>query len=586
MKKAISFILTTVMLISLLAAFNVSGFAAATEIEPNDSFSSATQISTNTSYSGNLSKKSDADYYKFTLSSDGHVTLQFSHKMLDTTGSVFQAYIYDAQQAQVSYYYLTGNLTEHNMDIGLAKGTYYIRIDKYNKSSDTGVNINYTLNVKFTSTSYWEKEDNGAFTKANTVTANNVYNGNLWQKSDADYYKITLSSNGCLSLVFSHTRLDTTNSVFQAYIYDSQQTQLSYYYLTGNLTEHTMNIGLAKGTYYIRIDKYNKSSDAGVFVNYTLNTKFTSTQYWEKEDNNAFTKANSIELDKYYSGNLWSKSDSDYYKFTLTDDKKVYINLAHDKLDSTNSVWSVFVYNSDQGQLSKYYFNGSESSHIVNIGLSKGTYYVKVEKYNKSSDIAVFANYKLNVAVPLFPDVLPNAWYYEAVTYVAQKGYMGGYSNGKFGPADNLKRQDFVMILARIAEADLSKYGNKASSFSDVKKGSYYYSAVMWAVENGIIGGYSNGKFGVGDNITREQVATILYRYAGSPTVNNVDSTLKKFSDDNNISSFARTSLAWAVQKGVISGMADGRIAPTEGASRAQIAMIVMRMDQQGMFKH
>ena len=194
----------------------------------------------------------------------------------------------------------------------------------------------------------------------------------------------------------------------------------------------------------------------------------------------------------------------------------------------------------------------------------------------------------LNTADPnsdiFFPDVKEGAWYYEAVQYVAKKGYMGGYSNGKFGPADKLKRQDFVMILSRIANADLSSYENAASKFSDVKKGSYYFTAVMWAVDNGIIGGYSNGKFGVGDNITREQVATILYRYMGSPEVQDVDSTLAKYKDVNRISAYAKIPLAWAVQSGIISGMADGRIAPVEGASRAQIAQIVMRMDQQGMF--
>ena len=184
-----------------------------------------------------------------------------------------------------------------------------------------------------------------------------------------------------------------------------------------------------------------------------------------------------------------------------------------------------------------------------------------------------------------FPDVPSNAWFYDAVMYCAEKGYVSGYSNGKFGPADNLKRQDFVMILARIAGANLDSYANKTSKFSDVKKGAYYYSAVMWAVETGVIGGYSNGKFGVGDNITREQVATILYRYVGSPNVSSVDSTLSKFSDVKKISGFAKTPLAWAVQNGVISGMADGRAAPVEGASRAQIAVIITNMDKQGMFK-
>ena len=198
----------------------------------------------------------------------------------------------------------------------------------------------------------------------------------------------------------------------------------------------------------------------------------------------------------------------------------------------------------------------------------------------------IYLSYDFTLIAPSFPDVKEGSWYYEAVMYCAQRGFVSGYANGKFGPGDNLKRQDFVMILARIAGANLDDYTDKASKFSDVKKGAYYTAAVNWAVDNGVIGGYSNGKFGVGDNITREQVATILYRYVGSPNVDNADSTLANFKDVQKISGFAKTPLAWAVQNGVIGGMSDGRIAPTEGASRAQIAVIIMRMDEQGMFKN
>ncbi|MBR0088747.1 MAG: S-layer homology domain-containing protein, partial [Clostridia bacterium] len=84
--------------------------------------------------------------------------------------------------------------------------------------------------------------------------------------------------------------------------------------------------------------------------------------------------------------------------------------------------------------------------------------------------------------------------------------------------------------------------------------------------------------------ITREQVATILYRYMDEPSVSGANSILSRFSDSGRISTFAKTPVAWAVKNEIISGMADGRVAPTEGASRAQIASIIMRMDQKGMF--
>ena len=183
-----------------------------------------------------------------------------------------------------------------------------------------------------------------------------------------------------------------------------------------------------------------------------------------------------------------------------------------------------------------------------------------------------------------FRDVPKSAWYYNSVKYVYNKGFMSGYENGMFGVVDNIRRQDFVLILARIAGADLSKY-NTASKFKDVPKGAYYAAAVNWAVQKGIVSGYQDGRFGVGDAITREQVATILYKYIGSPTVSNADKVLASYKDVSKISSYAKVPLAWAVNKGIISGMSDGRIAAKEGASRAQIASIIMRMDQKGFFK-
>ena len=183
-----------------------------------------------------------------------------------------------------------------------------------------------------------------------------------------------------------------------------------------------------------------------------------------------------------------------------------------------------------------------------------------------------------------FPDVAKGSWYYDAVKYVSKKGFITGYQNGRFGPSENIRRQDFVSILARISGADLSQYQNVKPKLSDVKQGSYYAAAVNWAVDEGIIAGYQNGKFGVGDPITREQVAAIFYRYMGEPYVSGADSVLAKFRDRSKISPYAKTAVAWAVQNNIISGMSDGRIAAKEGASRAQIAVIIQKMDQKGMF--
>jgi len=209
---------------------------------------------------------------------------------------------------------------------------------------------------------------------------------------------------------------------------------------------------------------------------------------------------------------------------------------------------------------------------------------ITVEEINREIERVTEVMNSLEEVLPdkEFPDVPKGAWFYEAATYCANKGFINGYGNGNFGATDPLQRQDFVVILANIAKADLSGY--TTCKLKDVDMNAYYGKAVAWAVDKGIIAGYQNGKFGVGDPINREQVATILYRYMKNPAVSDVDGKLAKFPDKGNISEFAKAPLAWAVENNIISGMQDGTVAPKGTAVRAQIASIIMRMDQNGMF--
>ncbi len=206
-----------------------------------------------------------------------------------------------------------------------------------------------------------------------------------------------------------------------------------------------------------------------------------------------------------------------------------------------------------------------------------GSFTVNTLKLSTESD---FSTYTKNSR---YPDVKKGQWYYNAVEYVSENGFMTGYKNGTFGPANTLQRQDFVVTLARIAGVDLTAYQHAELTFFDVKMGEYYGPAVAWAVDNGIITGYNEYKFGVRDTVNREQVATILYRFLGSPAVENVEETLSAYPDAYRISGYAKDAMAWAVQNGVVSGLSSGKIAPKSGASRAQIATIIMRMDQSGL---
>ncbi len=160
-------------------------------------------------------------------------------------------------------------------------------------------------------------------------------------------------------------------------------------------------------------------------------------------------------------------------------------------------------------------------------------------------------------------------WYHEAVDYVLRNGLMGGYGNKTFGPNDNLSRAQLTQIL-------FNKEGRPAvnypMNFSDVTNEAWYTKAIRWATSQGIVGGYGNGTFGPNDNITREQLAVMLWRYAGSPAATNKE---LHFTDADQASGYALEALRWAVENGVITGKGGGILDPQGLATRAQVAQML-----------
>ena len=197
--------------------------------------------------------------------------------------------------------------------------------------------------------------------------------------------------------------------------------------------------------------------------------------------------------------------------------------------------------------------------------------------------------------VKVFADVAnPDAWYYEVVYDILQvknangKSLMSGYADGsnRFGATDPLTRQDFAIILYRLA--DEPEVPEMANPFTDTSEKGYYYTSVLWAKAENVIAGYDNGKFGVGDKITREQVATILYRFAKDylKLETTEEGELSKFSDGTAISSWAKEALTWATGAGIITGKENGTKIDARGnAARAEIAAMILRFLEYKRYK-
>ena len=176
-----------------------------------------------------------------------------------------------------------------------------------------------------------------------------------------------------------------------------------------------------------------------------------------------------------------------------------------------------------------------------------------------------------------FTDLDAKAWYHEGVDYALTNGLMNGVGGGKFEPDGQLTRAQLVTVLYRAAgEPDT---GKQVNPFTDVADDTWYTKAVIWAANNGIVNGVGKNVFAPDASITREQIATMLYRYAGAEAAK--EDKLSAFPDAAKTSDWAKEALNWAVASGLINGVADANgtanLEPQATATRAQIATILMR---------
>ena len=175
-----------------------------------------------------------------------------------------------------------------------------------------------------------------------------------------------------------------------------------------------------------------------------------------------------------------------------------------------------------------------------------------------------------------YTDLDRNGWYHEYVDWALKNGVMNGVGGGLFEPNGETTRAMLVMVLYRMAGAP--DMAGRESSFTDVSADSWYGAAVIWASENGIVNGVGGGLFDPDASLTREQMAMMLYRFAGylgSNTEKRAD--LSAYGDADAVSAFAQDAMAWAVAEGLVNGRSAAELAPKAGATRAELATILFR---------
>ncbi|SHP77152.1 Bacterial pre-peptidase C-terminal domain [Mycobacteroides abscessus subsp. abscessus] len=339
------------------------------ETEANDSLSTADTILVNKLYNGNLSDYYDEDFYKFTLTKPGKVTLSMKQQsgvtwyahIQDTKGNIYESFYSDSSEMVI------GNATA---DVGLPAGTYYVKID-YSSSAE---NVPYQFQIKYLENSTYEKEFNDTLSTSNTIKVNTTYKGHLNDNYDQDFSKFTLSKAGNVKLAIKQK----AGATWYAHIQDSKGNTYDYVYTDGSelvLGYAYIEVGLPAGTYYIKISGYDEDEQYEFKVNYT------ESSYYEKEFNNSLSVANLISLNKTYKGVI-QNNDKDFYKVTVPIDGVVNVSLSQ----SPGRYWYYQILDSTGKVISYKYTDSSDlvsGNANIRVSLKKGTYYIQVSgSYN------------------------------------------------------------------------------------------------------------------------------------------------------------------------------------------------------------
>lgn len=253
-----------------------------------------------------------------------------------------------------------------------------------------------------------------------------------------------------------------------------------------------------------------------------------------------------------------------------SDMKNGTIRVSPNVADEDDTV-SIYVTPDTGYQLDELIVEDEDGHDVTTTSLASGTRYTF---RMPDSDVTVTATFKSRSYSSNFTDVPRYEWYYEAVSYVASEGLMNGVSTTQFNPNGTASRAQIVTILWRLAGEPSALTG----AFTDVPAGQYYSTAVAWASRQGIVTGVGNNRFEPNSNITREQLAVILYRYAqDAGYTTSASANITGYYDYARVNSYARTAMSWAVGAGLITGTSTTTLSPQDTATRAQVATILMR---------
>ncbi len=213
---------------------------------------------------------------------------------------------------------------------------------------------------------------------ASSIRTNVLYQDNLVERNDVNWYKFSVPKAGSLSITFKHDYMESGVTYWTTNIYDSSMEELSCNSYQGNkMTQTTDPFGIPAGTYYIKVHE-------GVFYSsliYNIKINYTESTTWETEVNDSYSQADDIAVNQTYYGALQTNEDVDWYRFTVPKAGKISFIFGHNYMESGVTYWTANIYDSSMNELTYYDFRGNTISDVGNLfGIPAGTYYIKVHR--------------------------------------------------------------------------------------------------------------------------------------------------------------------------------------------------------------
>lgn len=472
------------------------------------------------------------------------------------------------------------------------------------------INEELATEEEFSEDSDVEMLNVSTFKTAQEVAFGKSYTANYTTGTDGKnaFYKFTTTKNGIVA--FNATKPTGAKGQYielEITVMDLNENIISgtknyRASLDTTMTNYNFSVCLKPGQYVFNI-KYDSVVIDKASTTFSLT--FTPQENLEVEPNETHAQATPIALNTFYTafyGNDGASSKYDYhdyfsinlnagttYRFAFKD-SPIFLKNNTAILNLENSAGKVVSY-MDNKLYSKKYIDQKGNAYVDYTPTESGTYYLHLWNYSKEQYMYIFEVYadgsgasnptKGDVTVR-FKDVPTGKWFSKAggpIQYVVDRGIMSGTGDGTtFEPNADCTRSQFVQILYN---AEGKPYTDSANPFGDVANNAWYAKAVLWAYGKGITKGTTPSTFGPSVNVSREQVAQFLMNYAsvrGFDTSARAD--ISAYSDGGTTSGWASASVSWAVAKGLMSGYSDGRLAPKENCSRAQIAQMIMSFQQ------